>query len=121
MEELSMQKTLAALLIAGSLAVPGALATAKADVLRLAIVIAPDQAAYENNVGLTSTYEELYKKGGGTSCTVGSDPTHLAIASSCLFPNEAAIAAMTALPEWKAAYAKLKPQMVIIEVLQTGH
>ena len=114
-----MKSALRGLLI-GSFAVCAAATAAQADVLRLAIVIAPDQAGYESNVTMTATFLDLYKKVGATSCTVGHDPTHLAIASSCVFANEAAITAATGSPEWAAANAKLKVQTRIIELLQTG-
>jgi len=114
-----VKNTLRGLLIGTTLAVC-AVTAAQAEVLRLAIVIAPDQAGCESNVTMTSTFEDLYKKAGATSCTVGHDATHLAIASSCVFANEAAIAAVTGSPEWAAANAKLKIQTRIIELLQTG-
>src|SRR5208283_267510 len=64
-----MRKVLRGALAAGAvtLATVAGLAAAKADVIRIAIVVAGSDADYKNNVALLPTFEELLKKAGAPS------------------------------------------------------
>jgi hypothetical protein len=70
---------------------------------------------------MTSTFADLYKKGGATAVYVGQDAVHLTWAVFSVLPSEAEIAKVTGSPEWKAAVAKLKYNAINVEVFELGH
>lgn len=91
----------------------------QAEVLRIAVVVAENQADYTNNAALVPTFDALLKKGTGVKDVhVGMDPTHMSIASSSVWPNAEAIKTVTDSAEWKATVAKLKSKPFTPEILQ---
>jgi len=92
---------------------------AKADVLRIAVVVADSAADYANNAALLPTFAALLKKGAGVKeVYVGTDAAKMTIATTSVWANESDIAAVTGSAEWKAAAGKLKSKPFTPEVLQ---
>jgi hypothetical protein len=95
------------------------LTAAKADVIRVALVVADKQADYDSNVALAPTFDALLKKAAGVKTAyVGTDAGKLTIMSSSVWPDEAAIKALTDSADWKAAAGKLKYKTYTVEIFQ---
>jgi len=92
---------------------------AKADVIRIAIVAAENQADYANNVALIPTFEALLKKGTDLKAAYfGTDAEKLTFVTTSVWPNEADIKSVTDTADWKAAAAKLKHKTYTVEIFQ---
>lgn len=94
------------------------LSAANADVLRIAIVVADNQADYDNNVKTLPTFGELLKKGGAKSVLVGMDPAKMSITSSSVWGSADDAAKATSTDDWKAAAGKLKYKAYTAEVFE---
>jgi len=95
----------------------GGLTAAKADVIRVAVVVADNQADYDNNAALLPTFAALLKK-GAKAVYVGSDAAKMTITTTSVWASEADIAAVTGTDDWKAAAGKLKAKTYVPEVFQ---
>jgi hypothetical protein len=104
------------LIMAGALASSAVVSTAKADVMRIAIVAAASQADDAVNVAMMSTFSDMYKSGGASTVYVGHDAEHMSIASFSVWPDRAALTKVTGAAGWKAAVEKLKYKTLKIEV-----
>ena len=93
---------------------------ASADVLRVAIVEAENDADYAGNVALLPTFVDLMKKGGAKSVTVGSDAAKKSIGTSSVWGSAADIAKLTGSDDWKAAAGKLKRKSYTAEVFEVA-
>jgi hypothetical protein len=116
-----MVKTASSILTASAVALcmVGSLPAARADVLRIAVVVADNEADYANNAALAPTFEALLKKGTGVKDVhVGVDPAKMTIASSSVWPNADDIRSVTDTSEWKATVGKLKAKPFTPEVFQ---
>ena len=114
-------KPTSSILIASAVALcmAGSLTAAKADVLRIAIVPADNEADYANNAALAPTFEALLKKGKGVKDVhVGVDAAKFTIASSSVWANADDIKSVTDTAEWKATVGKLKAKPFTPEVFQ---
>ena len=109
-------------LVFGFVAAVGAAAisVAKADVLRVAIVEAENEADFKSNVALLPTFADLLKKGGAKAVVVGSDAEHKAIATSSVWESAADLAKFTGSDDWKAAAGKLKRKTYTTEVFEVA-
>lgn len=97
----------------------GTASVAHADVVRLAIVIADNQADYENNAKLVPMFETLLSKGTGVKDVhVGMDPALRVIGSTSVWPNVEDVKSVTDTDEWKATVAKLKAKPYVPVILQ---
>jgi hypothetical protein len=105
------------LAVLGFCAVAGA-TTVKADVIRVALVVAENQADYANNAALVPTFVALLKKGGIKAAYSGTDAAKLTIATTSVWANEADIKSVTDTADWKAAAGKLKYKTYSSEVFQ---
>jgi len=94
------------------------LTAAKADVLRVAIVVADSAADYSSNAATAPTFVAMLKKGGATNVTAGTDEAKMTVVTTSVWPSEAALTAVTGSAEWKAEAAKLKAKSYVIEVFQ---
>jgi len=92
--------------------------SARADVLRVAIVTADSAADYASNAALLPTFAALLTKGGGKDVIAGTDAAKMTIVSSSVWPSEAAVMAVTGSADWKAEAAKLKSKSYVIEIFQ---
>jgi hypothetical protein len=97
-----------------------AVSIARADVLRVAIVEADNDADFAGNVALLPTFADLLKKGGAKNITVGSDAEHKTIATSSLWGSAADLAKVTGSDDWKAAAGKLKRKSYTTGVYQVA-
>jgi len=97
-----------------------AISVAKADVLRVAIVAAENEADFKGNVALLPTFADLLKKGGAKAVVVGSDAEHMAIATSSVWGSAADLAKLTGSDDWKAAAGKLKRKSYTTEVFEVA-
>ncbi len=93
-----------------------ALSVAKADILRVAIVEADNDADFNSNAALLPTLADILKKGGAKSVTVGTDAEHKAIATSTVWASAADLAKVTGSDDWKAEAGKLKRKSYTTEV-----
>ncbi len=91
---------------------------ARADVLRVAIVIADSAADNTANAALLPGFASMLSKGGAKDVMAGVDSGKMAIVTTSVFPSEAAIAAVTGSDAWKAEAAKLKAKSYVINVFQ---
>ncbi len=92
---------------------------ANADVIRIATVVAENQADYTNNAGLVPTFVALLKKSSAVKATFsGTDAGKLTITTTSVWPDEAAIKTLTDTADWKAAAGKLKYKTYTAEVFQ---
>ncbi|MFL5251785.1 MAG: hypothetical protein ACJ8AI_02635 [Rhodopila sp.] len=96
------------------------LAVAKADVIRVALVVAENQADYENNVALVPTFANLLKKGPVKATYSGTDPAKHTIVTTSVWASEADIKTVTDTSEWKASAGKLKYKAYTAEVFQVA-
>jgi hypothetical protein len=92
--------------------------SARADVLRVAIVMADSAADNTANAALLPSFTSLLTKGGAKDVMGGTDAGKMAIVTTSVFPSEAAIAAVTGSDAWKAEAAKLKAKSYVINVFQ---
>ena len=92
----------------------------RADVLRVAIVEADNDADFSSNVALLPTFVDLMKKGGAKSVTVGSDAAKKSIGTSSVWGSAADIAKLTGSDDWKAAAGKLKRKSYTAEVFEVA-
>jgi predicted Rossmann-fold nucleotide-binding protein len=92
--------------------------SARADVLRVAIVIADSAADNTANAALLPTFASLLSKGGGKDVMTGVDAGKMAIVSTSVWANEAAVTAVTGSDAWKAEAAKLKAKSYVINIFQ---
>jgi hypothetical protein len=91
---------------------------ARADVLRVAIVIADSAADNTANAALLPDFASLLTKGGAKDVLAGTDAGKMAIVTTSVWANEAAIAAVTGSDAWKAEAAKLKAKSYVINVFE---
>ncbi len=96
------------------------LSLARADILRVAIVEAENDADFKSNAALLPTLAELLKKGGAKSVTVGTDAEHKAIGTSTVWASPADLAKVTGSDAWKAEAAKLKRKAYTAEVFEVA-
>jgi hypothetical protein len=90
---------------------------ARADVMRIAVVIADNAADYQANAALLPGFVKMLKAGAGAKdVNSGTDAAHNAIMSTSVFPNAAAVEAVTGSDAWKAEAAKLKAKSYTINV-----
>jgi hypothetical protein len=90
---------------------------AQADALRVAVVVAENQADYENNVALLPTFAALLGKGKGIKAVyVGTDAAKFTITTSSVWSDPADISSVTDTADWKATAAKLKAKPYAGEV-----
>jgi hypothetical protein len=108
-----MAGTFALFAVAG----PGA---AKADVLRIAIATADNQADYDHNAATVATAKALLLKGTGVKAVyVLQDPAKMTVASVSVWPSEADIHSVTDSADWKSMVAgKLKYKTYTVEVFE---
>jgi hypothetical protein len=93
--------------------------SAKADVIRVAIVVADSQADYTANAALVPAFEALLKKGAGNKAVyAGTDASKMSITTTSVFGTAAQATDATSSPEWKAEAAKLKAKSYVIEVFE---
>ncbi len=97
-----------------------AISVAKADVLRVAIVEADNEADFKSNAALLPTLADLLKKLGAKSVVAGTDAEHMAIATSTVWGSAADIAKVAGSDEWKAAAGKLKRKSYTTEVFEVA-
>jgi len=115
-----MRNMLRSALIAGAftLCTAAGLAAAKADVVRVAIVVADSAADYTSNAATAPTFVAMLKKGGAKDVVAGTDEAKMTIVTISVWPSEAAITAVTGSADWKAEAAKLKAKSYVTEVFQ---
>jgi hypothetical protein len=115
-----LKETLRNVLTAGTFALCTAigLTAAKADVLRVVVVVAESEADYANNAALLPTIVELMKKGGVKVVYAGTDATKMSTTTSSVWASEADIVAVTGSADWKVVVAKLKSKPITPEVFQ---
>lgn len=90
---------------------------ARADVVRVAVVVADSAADYQSNTALLPAFAAMLKKGAGVKeVYTGTDDAHMAITTVSVFPDAAAVAAVTGSADWKAEAAKLKSKNYTIGV-----
>jgi hypothetical protein len=118
-KERDMKNTLRSLLMTGVIALCAAagLSSAKADVIRVAVVTADSQADYDNNAALVPGFAALLKK-SAKAVYAGTDASHMAITTTSVWASEADLAALTGSAEWKAMAEKLKAKSYTIGVFQ---
>jgi len=97
-----------------------AILIAKADVMRVAIVEAENEADFKSNAALLPTFADLLKKGGAKAVVVGADAEHMAIATTSVWGSAADIAKLTGSDDWKAAAGKLKRKSYTTEVFEVA-
>jgi hypothetical protein len=113
-----MHNTFRTLILAGIAVCSAAVApTARADVIRIAVVVAESKADYDNNAALVPTFAALLKK-GAKAVYAGTDAAKMSITTTSVWSNEAAIAAVVGGDDWKAAAAKLKGKPYTAEVFE---
>ena len=114
-----MYNTVRAAILAGAAAfcVAGATA-ARADVIRVAIVMADSAADNAANAAMIPAFTAMLTKGGAKDVMGGTDAGKMAIVTTSVWPNEAAIAAVTGSADWKAEAAKLKAKSYVINVFE---
>ena len=93
---------------------------ARADVLRVAIVVAGNDADFKGNVALLPTFADLLKKGGAKDVVVASDAEKLSIATSSVWGTADDLAKLTGSDAWKAAAGQLKRTTYTTEVFQVA-
>ena len=87
------------------------LTAAKADVVRIAIVTADNQADFDKNNAMSETAKALLMKGNGVKAVyILADPAKLTVASVSVWPSEADIHSVTDSAEWKSSQRYLKFQ-----------
>jgi hypothetical protein len=109
------------ILIAGAFAFCAAasLTAAKADVVRIALVVAGSQADYDSNASISPVAQELLKKGKGVKTIyMINDPAKLTRGSVSVWDNEADATTATSTAEWKALMGKMKSKSYTIEILE---
>jgi|SRR5580658_7751278 hypothetical protein len=95
------------------------LSAANADVLRVAVVMADNQADYDNNVTLLPAFAELLKKAAGVkSVYVGMDPSKMSITTSSVWGSADDATKATSSDDWKAVAGKLKYKGYNAEVFE---
>jgi len=95
----------------------GGLTATKADVLRIAIVVADSQADYTANAATLATAEALLKKATGNKAAyAGTDAAKMSITTSSVFGTAAEATAATTSAEWKEMAGKLKAKSYVVEV-----
>ncbi len=92
---------------------------AKADVIRIATVVAENQADYANNAALVPTFVAMLKKASAVKATYsGTDAGKLTITTTSVWPTEADIKSVTDTADWKAAAGKLKYKTYTAELFE---
>jgi hypothetical protein len=92
---------------------------ARADVIRVATVVAENQADFASNAALVPTFVELLKKAPAIKATYsGTDAAKLTIVTTSVWAQESDIKSVTDTAEWKATAAKLKYKTYTAEILQ---
>ena len=92
---------------------------ANADVVRVATVVAENQADVDNNAALVPTFVALLKKAPVVKASYsGTDAGKLTIVTTSVWGAESDIKSVTDTAEWKAAAGKLKYKTYTAEVLQ---
>nr|WP_294531325.1 hypothetical protein [uncultured Rhodopila sp.] len=92
---------------------------AHADVIRVATVVAENEADFTANAALVPTFVALLKKAPAVKASFsGTDAGKLTIVTTSVWPEESAIKSVTDTAEWKAAAGKLKYKTYTAEVLQ---
>jgi hypothetical protein len=93
--------------------------TAKADIIRIALVVADNQADYANNAALVPTFAALLKKSPAIKAThSGTDAAKLTITTTSVWASEADLKSVTDTAEWKATAGKLKYKTYNAEVFE---
>jgi hypothetical protein len=94
-------------------------AAARADVIRVATVVAENPTDFANNVALVPTFAGLLKKAPAIKATFsGTDEAKLTIVTTSVWAQESDIKSVTDTPEWKAAAGKLKYKTYTAEIFQ---
>jgi hypothetical protein len=107
------------LIVVGLIVCGAGLATAQADVLRHAQVVASSKADFDANVQLIPTFNAMLQKSPGLKQVfVGFDPAKNTFTSTSIWDKADSVAAVTGSPEWKETVAKLKSTALNIEVLE---
>ena len=111
-----MTNTIRATMLAATFGLAG-LNSARADVMRIAVVIADNAADYKANAALLPAFVKMLKAGAGVKeVSSGTDAANNAIMSTSVFPNAAAVSAVTGSERGKAQAAKLKAKSYTINV-----
>jgi hypothetical protein len=116
-----MKNMLRGVLAAGAfvLCAAAGLTAAKADVIRVALVVAGNPADYASNAAMAPAFDALLKKAAGVKTAyVGVDMANLTIMSASVWPDEATAKALTDSADWKAAAGKLKYKIYTVEFFQ---
>jgi|ERR1700733_9976659 hypothetical protein len=116
-----MKKMCRNVLIAGAFAFcnTAAMTAAKADVLRIVVVVANNTADYSNNVALLPTVAALLKKGTGVKAVyAGTDAANMSTTTTSVWADEAGINSVISTTDWKATMAKVKSKPITPEVFQ---
>jgi hypothetical protein len=115
---MQMRNVLCCALSAAALACYSA-AAARADVIRVATVVAENQADFASNAALVPTFVELLKKSPAIKATYsGTDAAKLTIVTTSVWAQESDIKSVTDSAEWKATAGKLKYKTYNAEILQ---
>ncbi len=94
-------------------------AAARADVIRVATVVAENQADFANNAALVPTFAGLLKKAPAVKATwSGTDAAKLTIITTSVWAQESDIKSLTDTADWKAAAGKLKYKTYTAEIFQ---
>jgi hypothetical protein len=94
-------------------------AAARADVIRVATVVAENQADYANNAALVPAFEAMLKKAPAVKATAsGTDAAKLTIVTTSVWAQESDIKSATDTAEWKATAGKLKYKTYTAEIFQ---
>jgi hypothetical protein len=92
---------------------------ARADVIRIATVVAENPADYEANAALVPAFVALLKKAPVVKATYsGTDAGKLTITTTSVWPSAADIKSVTDTADWKAAAGKLKYKTYTAEVFE---
>jgi hypothetical protein len=113
-----MTNTIRTIILAGAAAFCFAgFNSARADVMRVAVVIADSPADYQANAALLPAFVKMLKAAtGAKDVSSGTDAANNAIMTTSVFPNAAAVTALTGSDAWKAEAAKLKAKSYTINV-----
>ena len=118
----AMRNAIRSVVIAGLFAfcTIAGLTAAKADVVRIAIVTADNQADFDKNNAMSETAKALLMKGNGVKAVyILADPAKLTVASVSVWPSEADIHSVTDSAEWKSKIGgTLKFKTYTVEVFE---
>jgi uncharacterized lipoprotein NlpE involved in copper resistance len=117
----AMRNAIGSVMIAGIFAfcTIAGLTAAKADVVRIAIVTADNQADFDKNNAMSETAKALLMKGNGVKAVyILADPAKLTVASVSVWPSEADVHSVTDTANWKSFAGTLKSKTYTVEVFE---